>query len=123
LLKCVALDITPEYNLGAILARSMSLACSRNESSSIYYGGITSLVREYLKDTRLFVGRDPTDVANGTKYLDASTLEHLEMLLYHSSGAYLYRFMTRRGNFMVVAPPRKWKATDDEITAGFYIAA
>ena len=120
LLKCAAKNIKNDYNLGAMVARSLSLACAHNTTSRLYCGGIATLVREYIKDTKLCKVEKLEDVARGSNMLTHKTLAHLDMLHYASTELFLYRFMLKRKSFVAIFLPRdylfqkedEWKETD-----------
>ena len=99
---CAAKNIKPTYNLGAMVARSLSLACSHNTASRLYCGAIATLVREYIKGTKLFKVEKLEDVARGSNMLTHKTLTHLDMLHYVSVELFLYRFMLKRKSFVAI---------------------
>ena len=112
-----------------MVARSLSLACSHNIATRLYCGAVVTLVRNYIKDTKLFKVEKLEDVARGSNMLTHNTLAHLDMLHYVSAELFLYRFMLRRKSFVAIFLPRddlfqkedEWKETDAQVHSGFFV--
>jgi hypothetical protein len=129
LLRCAAMNIEPTYNLGAMVARSLSLACSHNSASRLYCGGIATLVRNYIQDSRLFRVVELKDAARGSNMLTPKTLARLDMLHYATAESILHKFMVRRNSFVAILLPREdffqredaWKETEEQIRSGFHL--
>ena len=90
LLKCAKKNTPYAYNLGVILARSLHLVVSRNntDETPIYAGAIATLVYEHIKEERGFddnMGR----LVRESKLLDFALLSRMEMSERHGN-YYLY---------------------------------
>ena len=73
-LKCAIDQASPTYNLGAMLARSLSLACVHNWATPRHCGGIATLVANYLAGEYGWTRKNYGSLAIGTNVLDNETL-------------------------------------------------
>jgi hypothetical protein len=87
-LKCAAENTPPEYNVEALAARSIALACQHNNATSLYCGGIVTLLSKYLENGSRLNLNNLWEEGFGTNLLDRNTLVQLE-ILEPSSRSYL----------------------------------
>jgi hypothetical protein len=80
LLKCVVDHVHTRYNVGALVARSIALACQHNSSTALYYGVLDTMIGKYIESDCGFSMANAIGEALGTKWLDRETLVNLEIL-------------------------------------------
>jgi hypothetical protein len=68
LLRCAKEGTFPDYNLGVIIARTLSYVVSHNDSKPLYAGAIAILNNEHIKNERKFKYK-------GTEILESNLLD------------------------------------------------
>lgn len=120
LLRCAKEGVDPEYNLGVIIARTLSYAVKHNETKPLHCGAIATLVYEYLKHEKNFEYMG--NPVPGPVLLDTSML--LRMGILREYGTHMmYQYMVNRGRLESTLLPRvdyfdritnKWTAPVNE---------
>jgi hypothetical protein len=106
LLKCAKEGVSPAYNLGVMLARTLSYSVTHNyQGTPLVCGGIATLIHNYIKDDMHlddFLGTP----ARGTSRLDENVLERMDILYKYAPGVNFYRYMTADGSLATTSLPR-----------------
>jgi hypothetical protein len=104
LLKCAKEGRAPDYNLGVILARTLSYAVKHNLGKPLFAGAIATMVYEHIKDEIKFSNKG-TKILE-TNLLDFSMLIKMQIVRKWPSGIFMYQFMVRRGRLESTVLPR-----------------
>jgi hypothetical protein len=96
-LRCAKDGTYPGYNLGVILARTLSYDVSHNESTPIYDGAITTMVYEHIKEKRKF--RNIGTKVLESKNLDYNMLLKMDVIRMWNNDFVMYKCMVRCGTF------------------------
>jgi hypothetical protein len=95
LLKCAKAGRFPDYNLGVILARTLSYAVSHNSSTPLFVGAIATLYN--IKDERKL--SNPGTKINESNLIDLNVLKNMGIMRLWRDGIYMYQYMVKRGHF------------------------
>ena len=103
LLRCAKEVTYPDYNLGVILARTLSYAVSHNESKPLYAGAIATMVYEHIKTERKFknIGTEILE----SNLLDFTLLLNMEIIRMWNNDFVMYKYMVRHCSFTCTVLP------------------
>lgn len=106
LLKCAKENTPSEYNLGAILARTLHLSVNRNDTNKtpIYAGAIATLVFEHIKEERGFDDNMGTLVME-SRLLDFNLTCRMDMSRVERD-YYSYCYKSANGQIVSIRLPR-----------------
>jgi hypothetical protein len=109
LLRCAKKGTYPDFNLGVILARSLSYVVAHNESKPIYSGAISTMVFEYIKEEKK-LGEIGTEILE-SNLLDFDMLFKMGILVRAWENNFVkYRYMVRENvsNFTMLPRLEHW---------------
>ena len=95
LLKCAKEGVASNYNLGVMLARTLSYSVFHNESKPLFAGAIATMIHDYIK-TEINSTYGGTEVP-GSNLLDLEMLLRMKILLPWGDNFYLYCYMVKSG--------------------------
>jgi hypothetical protein len=108
-LRCAKKGTYPDFNLGVILARSLSYVVAHNESKPIYSGAISTMVFEYIKEEKK-LGEIGTEILE-SNLLDFDMLFKMGILVRAWDNNFVkYRYMVRENvsNFTMLPRLEHW---------------
>jgi hypothetical protein len=121
LLKCSKEGGTPIYNLGVMLARTLSYSVAHNyHDTPLTCGAIATMVHKFIKvDMNLnsYLGKR----VEKTIMLDVNVLTNMGILFTYTTGSNYYQYMTADDSYTVTSLPRpnlfnrveeKWKVPE-----------
>lgn len=101
LLRCAKNGTYPDFNLGVILARTLSYVVAHNESKPLYAGAIATMVYERIKEEMIF-----EDI--GTEILESNLLDYAKLVKMDIlvrvwyTDFWKYKYMVRQGYFTCI---------------------